>query len=222
MKIHKEGFKILFVVSLFLLIIDLTGYFLLSFYAFVTISIILILWLAFLFRFFRVPHRQIASNENDIIAPADGTIVAIEEVFEDEFLQRKCIQVSTFMSIWNVHINWFSVAGIVKYYKYHPGNYLVAKHPKSSTMNERTTIVVERKDGVLILMRQIAGAVARRIVSYANVGKQVEQCSELGFIKFGSRVDLFLPTDAIIRVSLNQKVRGTQTIIAEIPTRNPL
>ncbi len=123
------------------------------------------------------------------------------------------------MSVWNVHINWFPINGTVKYFKYHPGNYYLAWHPKSSTHNERTSVAIERKDGMPLLMRQIAGAVARRIICYAEEGKTVSQCEQLGFIKFGSRVDLFLPLDADIKVKLNQKVTGTQTIIAEVAER---
>ncbi|HPI45702.1 MAG TPA: phosphatidylserine decarboxylase, partial [Tenuifilaceae bacterium] len=136
-----------------------------------------------------------------------------------EFLKTKCIQVSVFMSVWNVHINWFPIKGIIKYYKYHPGEYLVAWHPKSSTHNERTTVVVERNDGVSILLRQIAGAVARRIICYAKEGNSVEQCSEMGFIRFGSRVDIFLPLDSKVEVKIGQKTTGNSTIIATIPQK---
>jgi len=220
MRIHKEGNQILLFTSLFIIIIDIIILLLLGLTFILIVLIPSLLLIAFLVRFFRIPNRILNYNENHILAPADGTIVAIEEVFEDEFLNRKCIQVSIFMSIWNVHINWFPFKGVVKYFKYHPGKYLVARHPKSSTLNERTTVVVERGDGVQVLLRQIAGAVARRIVCYANEGKPVEQCMQLGFIKFGSRVDLFLPLESVIKVSINQKVTGTQCVIAEIPIRN--
>jgi len=219
MKVHKEGYLIIAIVFLLLFAINLVGY---SFFNSIGLYILLlpsILFFAFILRFFRVPNRKFDLKENSIYSPADGTIVAIEEVVENEFLNTKCIQVSVFMSVWNVHINWFPYSGVVKYFKYHPGNYYLAWHPKSSTHNERTSVVVERKDGLQVLMRQIAGAVARRIVCYAKEGNSVAQCDQLGFIKFGSRVDLFLPLDADIKVKLNQKVTGTQTVIAEVKAR---
>ncbi len=219
MKIHKEGYTILLVSFLTLAALNFVVY-LFSitafYYGVLPASALLMI---FLLRFFRVPHRTITPNETTVFSPADGTVVAIEEVFENEYLNTKCIQVSVFMSVWNVHINWYPIKGTVKYYKYHPGKYLVAWHPKSSTLNERTTVVVERPDGVPVLLRQIAGALARRIVCNAQVGKSAEQCSEMGFIKFGSRVDLFLPLNADITVSLNQKVTGNNSVIATIPTK---
>ena len=150
-----------------------------------------------------------------VFSPADGKIVALEEVDENEYFQGKRIVVSVFMSIWNVHINWFPVAGRIDYFRHHHGLFLVAWHPKSSEDNERTTTVVDM-GGEKIMFRQIAGLVARRIVSYARVGHQVEQNTQCGFIKFGSRVDIFLPLDADIRVKLGDKVVGTQTLIARL------
>jgi phosphatidylserine decarboxylase len=141
--------------------------------------------------------------------------MVIEETNEDEFFKDKRIQVSIFMSVWNVHINWFPMAGIVKYFKYHPGKFLVARLPKSSTENERTSVVIEDKNKRQILIRQIAGIVARRIICYAKEEKEVQQNSELGFIRFGSRVDLFFPVGTKINVKLGQKTKGTQTVIAE-------
>ncbi|MGZ6540159.1 MAG: phosphatidylserine decarboxylase family protein, partial [Bacteroidia bacterium] len=165
-------------------------------------------------QFFRNPKRTIVINENNIIAPADGKVVVIEEVTESEYFKDKRIQISIFMSPINVHINRYPISGIVKYSKYHPGLFLVAWHPKSSTDNERTTIVVEHKNGQQILFRQIAGAMARRIVNYAKEGDNAVQGDEFGFIKFGSRVDLLLPTSIKVKVALEQKVKGRQTVIA--------
>jgi phosphatidylserine decarboxylase len=219
MRIHKEGYTIITVVFFILLVIDLLSYFLVGRIGLYITLIPSILFFAFVLRFFRVPARNPIPSKNGVYSPADGTIVAIEEVEENEYLNTKCIQVSVFMSVWNVHINWYPISGIVKYFKYHPGNYFLAWHPKSSTHNERTSVALEREDGMPLLMRQIAGAVARRIICNAKEGNQVTQCSQLGFIKFGSRVDLFLPLDADIKVKLNQKVIGIQTIIAEVKSR---
>lgn len=219
MKIHKEGYTIITVAFFILLAIDFLFYFAFGKVGLYLILIPSILGLAFVLRFFRVPKRDLALNNNVVYAPADGTIVAIEEVEESEYLKNKCIQVSVFMSVWNVHINWYPISGTVKYFKYHPGNYYLAWHPKSSTHNERTSVALEREDGMPLMMRQIAGAVARRIVCKAEEGNAVSQCAELGFIKFGSRVDLFLPLDSDIKVKLNQKVTGIQTIIAEVKSR---
>lgn len=163
--------------------------------------------------FFRFPNRHIEVRDNTILAPADGKIVVIEETYEPEYLKRQCIQVSVFMNIFNVHINWFPVNGIIRYFKYHPGRYLAAYLPKSSTENERTTIAIEARDGQEIIMRQIAGAMAKRIVSYAPVGGEARQDEHVGFIKFGSRVDLYLPLGTKIDVKLGQKVTGSQTLI---------
>jgi phosphatidylserine decarboxylase len=165
-------------------------------------------------RFFRVPLFTIESNENHILCPANGKVVVIEEVEETEYFNDKRLQISVFMSPNDVHVNRYSIDGNVIYSKYHPGKFLVAWHPKSSTENERTTIVVENKNGIRILCRQIAGFVARRIVCYAKAGDIAVQGQELGFIKFGSRVDLFLPLDVIVKVDINQKVVGGKTIIA--------
>ena len=153
-------------------------------------------------------------DKNKIVCPCDGKVVVIEEVEEPEFFKDKRLQISVFMSPNNVHVNRYSVGGIVKYMRYHPGKYLVAWHPKSSTENERTTVVVEMDNGTQILSRQIAGALARRIVCYSKEGMNVNQSDELGFIKFGSRVDLFLPTNVKVEVEINQIVKGGQTIIA--------
>lgn len=219
MKIHKEGYPIIALAFFTLLAIDLACYFIFGKIGLFISLFTSIIGLVFLLRFFRVPNRNPELNSSGIYAPADGTVVAIEEVDENEYLKTRCIQVSVFMSVWNVHINWFPISGTIRYFKYHPGNYYLAWHPKSSTHNERTSVVIERKDGMTLLMRQIAGAVARRIVCYAKEGNTTSQCEQLGFIKFGSRVDLFLPLDADIKVKLNQKVTGIQTVIAEVKER---
>jgi phosphatidylserine decarboxylase len=163
--------------------------------------------------FFRNPKREVVIDNNTILAPADGKIVVIEETYEPEYLKENRIQVSIFMNVFNVHINWYPINGIVKFFKHHSGRFMAAYLPKSSTENERTTLVIENEKGVSILMRQIAGALARRIVSYANEGEKVSQDQHAGFIKFGSRVDLFLPLNTKINVELDQKVKGSQTII---------
>lgn len=214
--IHKEGYTILLVSFFVLLALNFVTYIFsptIQYFFLLPASILLFI---FLLRFFRIPKRTPITSENTVLSPADGKVVAIEEVFEDEYLKTKCIQVSVFMSVWNVHINWFPINGLVKYFRYHPGDYLVAWHPKSSTHNERTTVVVERNDGMQILLRQIAGAMARRIVCYAVEEKDVKQNSEMGFIKFGSRVDIFLPLGSEVLVKIDQKVTGTQTEIARV------
>ncbi|ESU27413.1 phosphatidylserine decarboxylase [Flavobacterium saliperosum S13] len=165
-------------------------------------------------QFFRNPKRVVAINDNHVIAPVDGKVVVIEEVFEPEYFKEKRLMVSIFMSPINVHVTRYAVNGLVKYSKYHPGKYLVAWHPKASEENERTTVVVENRVFGEILYRQIAGALARRIVNYAQEGMQVVQGTDAGFIKFGSRVDLYLPLGTQVNVKLNQKAVGGKTIIA--------
>jgi len=216
MKIHKEGYKILVVsFSLFLAILLLENIFLkdFSFILYITAFVLFIIYILII-RFFRVPLFAIETNENHILCPANGKVVVIEEVEETEYFKDRRLQVSVFMSPNDVHVNRYSMSGAVKYSKYHPGKFLVAWHPKSSTENERTTIVVENEKGISILTRQIAGFLARRIVCYSKVGDTAHQGEELGFIKFGSRVDLLLPLDVKVEVSINQKVIGGKTIIA--------
>lgn len=179
-------------------------------YGFLLTILILIL------QFFRNPSRQINLNENAVLAPADGKVVIIEKVFEPEYFQGERLQISIFMSPFNVHVNRNPVSGKVSYFKYHPGDYLVAWHPKSSTLNERTTVVVCNNQGQEILFRQIAGALARRIRWYVNTGDSVRQGEEFGFIKFGSRVDLYLPVDAYPNVQIGQSVRGGETCVASL------
>lgn len=181
------------------------------------ILVISIVLFFLIIQFFRNPKRSTELNEKNIIAPVDGKVVVIEEVFEKEYFKDQRIMVSVFMSPINVHVTRNPIGGIVKYSKYHPGKYLVAWHPKSSEENERTTVVVENEVAGEILYRQIAGAMAKRIVNYAEVGQEVIQGSDNGFIKFGSRVDVFLPITANIEVKLNQKVKGGLSILATIP-----
>ena len=168
-------------------------------------------------QFFRSPAITIDQDETQVLCPADGKVVVIEEADETEYFKDRRIQLSVFMSPINVHINRNPISGIVKYFKYHPGKYLVAWHPKSSTENERTTVVTENSNGVSVLFRQIAGALARRIVWYVKEGDAVEQGEEFGFIKFGSRVDLFLPLGTKINVEIGQVVKGGKTVLAELP-----
>lgn len=215
-KIHKEGlgaivtsFVFLSVVMLFATYLHVSGW--LWDMLFV---VCLLLWLMVI-RFFRYPFRKQVVDENVVFCPCDGEVVVIEEVFEPEYLKRQCMQVSIFMSPLNVHANWYPVSGQVEYVKHHPGKFLVAWHPKSALENERTTIVVKNDKGEF-LFRQVAGAMARRIVCYAHKNQKVEQNTELGFIKFGSRVDLYLPLGSKIQVALGQKVVGKVTHIALI------
>ena len=169
----------------------------------------------FLISFFRIPDRKLTINEGQIIAPADGKVVVIEEAVDDEYFKTKRLQVSIFMSPANVHVNRCPISGQVVYNQYHKGKYLVAWHPKSSTENERHSVVI-RKGNIEILVKQIAGALAKRIVNYLEVGEEVEQTEEMGFIKFGSRVDLLLPVGTKVNVELNQAVQGGVTVIATL------
>ncbi|MBK6444082.1 MAG: phosphatidylserine decarboxylase family protein [Bacteroidetes bacterium] len=219
MTIHKEGYATLTITILVLAGLNIIGDQFLTMYPFLRISILVVTIILFLIilQFFRHPSRTITKNEKHVICPADGKVVVIEETVESEVLKDKRIQVSIFMSPFNVHVNRYPVSGNITFCKYHPGLYLVAWHPKSSTENERTTVVIETNSKISILVRQIAGALARRIVCYSEQGMKVQQGDELGFIKFGSRVDLFLPLNAKIKVSMDQKVTGGETILAELP-----
>ncbi len=223
LKIHKEGYGIIRNLALVLIVLAGAGWFFLPRGWAFWLSLLFLLLLLFVIRFFRVPFRPVSGgNEEGIVySPADGTVVAIETTDETEYLGERRIQVSVFMSIWNIHINWFPVGGTVEYFRYHPGKFLVAWHPKSSEENERTTTVVRMKNGTRVLFRQIAGMVARRIVSYAREGDWYRQNAECGFIKFGSRVDVFLPVDAEICVKLEDKVIGTQTVLARLKSEKP-
>jgi phosphatidylserine decarboxylase len=218
MRIHKEGLKtIIFTGCLIGIILFLIYYFPIPFYIQYPVILLSAGFYFLIFYFFRNPHRSVLNIDNNLVyAPADGMVVVIEETDEPEYLKRKCIQVSIFMSPLNVHVNRYAVGGTVQYCKYHPGKYLVAWHPKSSLLNERSTIVLKTDSGKEILIRQIAGAVARRIVTYSKEGTMVAQGNDLGFIKFGSRVDVFLPLAAKISVQPNQKVKGNLTVLATI------
>lgn len=212
---HKEGFKIILIAGLLLV----GGLLLLDNYIDIfwlqkSLMIILLIFFILILQFFRDPKRKTDLNDDHVIAPADGKVVVIEEVVESEYFKDKRRQISIFMSPLNVHVTRYPVSGLVKYSKYHPGKYLVAWHPKSSVDNERTTIVVENSSAGEILYRQIAGAVARRIVNYAKKDQKVIQGEDAGFIKFGSRIDIFVPLDMNICVELDQKTKGGETIIA--------
>ena len=212
---HKEGQKIIFVtlvivVATSLLIDNLQMPWLAKLVQF-SLLVVLVLIL----QFFRNPKRHTHQNDRHVIAPVDGKVVVIEEVEETEYFKEKRLQVSIFMSPVNVHVTRYPISGAVLFSKYHPGKYLVAWHPKASTDNERTTIVVENKTFGKVLYRQIAGALARRIINYAKEGQTVTQGTDAGFIKFGPRVDLFLPLETKLKVKLNQKVKGGECIIAE-------
>lgn len=217
MTIHREGGWII-TISIFSFLVLMLGImllpviFLLKAFLIATLAVILflIIW------FFRIPNRSVIHSESIVYAPADGKIVVIEKTNEQEYFHDERIQISIFMSPLNVHQNIYPISGIVSYTKYHKGDYLVAWHPKSSTQNERSTVVIKNKNGVEILLRQIAGAVARRICTYAKPGDIAEQGNEFGFIKFGSRVDIFLPLDAIIECQLNQVSINKKTILARL------
>jgi len=215
--IHKEGWKIILTTFAIVLSINLITN--LVFNASPATSwivfILSAIFFGFVTYFFRNPKRNIITDDDKIICPADGKVVVIEEVYEPEYFEEKRLQISIFMSPSNVHVNRTPIAGEVKYAKYHEGKYLVAWHPKSSTENERTSIVIDN-GSVDVLMRQIAGKVARRIVYYLDEGDKVSQGSEVGFIKFGSRVDLFLPLNTKINVHIGQKVKGGITVIGEL------
>lgn len=217
MKIHKEGYTSLIIAVIVFACINLAAYFLLSDHYALTAWLVFVASLAlliFLFSFFRIPHRLHTSGEDSIIAPCDGTVVVIEEVEPDEYFRDRRLQLSIFMSPLNVHVNRNPVSGAVTYSQYHKGKYLVAWHPKSSTENERHSVVY-KTDGKELLVKQIAGAVAKRIVNYLKPGDEVVQGNEMGFIKFGSRVDLLLPLDAEINVKIDQKVKGGVTVLAK-------
>lgn len=217
MTIHKEGTASIVIGALVVAVASLiANYFLMPLYGWIYLIILLILIICFLFlvSFFRIPDRDMTTGANKIVAPADGKVVVIEEAVDSEYFKEKRLQVSIFMSPANVHVNRYPIDGEVVYNKYHKGKYLVAWHPKSSTDNERHSIVLKKPGHGEILVKQIAGAMARRICNYAKVGEQVRQNDELGFIKFGSRVDLLLPVGTKINVDLNQAVKGGVTVIA--------
>ena len=218
MKVHKEGTGLLLTLFTILFIVNITLYHTVGkgmlFYSVAFVSTVLFLLVV---NFFRSPFRRFPyDSEGLVIAPADGTIVAIEEVMENEILHKKCLQISIFMSIFNVHANWYPVDGTIKKVAHHNGNFMKAWLPKASTENERSTVVIETTEGVEVLTRQIAGAVARRIVTYAEVGEECYIDEHMGFIKFGSRVDVYLPIDTEVCVTMGQLTTGNQTVIAKL------
>lgn len=217
MTFHKEGYTSLAICVLFIAVINALSHWFAPNNQVLTWFVYLVSLFLFIVivQFFRSPKIEVSKNKAHVLSPADGKVVVIEETTETEYFKDKRIQVSIFMSPTNVHINRNPIGGIVKYFKYHPGKYLMAWNPKSSTENERTTVVVEERNGVELLFRQIAGALARRIVWYVKEGEQVEQGDEFGFIKFGSRVDVFFPLGTKINVNLGDKVKGGITVIAE-------
>jgi phosphatidylserine decarboxylase len=224
MKFHKEGYGIIVCFFLVLVFFNVVVYYLggrylpFVFYFFILVSLI---FFSMMLNFFRTPKRLFNEDtENKVIAPADGKIVAIEEVTENEYFKGKRIQLSIFMNIFDAHVNWVPVEGTIVHSSHQNGRFIAAYLPKSSTENERSTVVIQRDNGEQILVRQIAGAVAKRIVTYAHPPHKCRINEQLGFIKFGSRVDLFLPLDAEIKVQLDEKVKGNQTIIAQLNAKN--
>ena len=218
MTIHREGYKSIAVATLILGALNLLLFWLLGaslLWLCTIIFIISFIFLLLIVSFFRIPSRKLTINNNQVIAPADGKVVVIEETVDPEYFKDKRLQVSIFMSPLNVHVNRNPISGEVVYNQYHKGKFLVAWHPKSSTENERHSVVI-RKNGFEVLVKQIAGAVAKRIINYLEVGQKVEQGVEMGFIKFGSRVDLLLPVSTKINVGLNEVVQGGVTVIATI------
>ena len=215
--IHREGYTILASTLVVLAILVYVVFKLsdLNWLRYLTLTAAIVVFGLFL-QFFRNPARNTVLNDKHVIAPADGKVVVIEEVEEPEYFEGKRIQLSIFMSPFNVHVNRNPISGIVSYFKYHPGEYLVAWHPKSSTLNERTTTVIKNEAGQEVLFRQIAGAVARRIRWYVGEGDTVKQGEEMGFIKFGSRIDVFLPLGTKVNVAIDQKTRGGETVLAEL------
>jgi phosphatidylserine decarboxylase len=218
MRIHKEGYKSIAIGAIVFAILNLLSFYFISYYSPIIswlIFFILLGLLLFLISFFRVPARQLTTGENLVVSPADGKVVVIEEVFDTEYFKEKRLQISVFMSPANVHQNRNPIAGEIVYNQYHKGKYLVAWNPKSSTDNERHSVVI--KNGAKeILVKQIAGALARRIVNYLSVGQKVAQADEYGFIKFGSRVDLLLPSGTKVNVQLNEIVKGGVTVLATL------
>ena len=218
MTIHKEGYKSILISAILFAVINLTSFYFISFHLawlswvifFLTLGLLL-----FIISFFRVPRRQLMLGSNLVVCPADGKVVVIEEVYDEEYFKDKRLQISIFMSPANVHQNRNPVAGEVVYNQYHKGKFLVAWHPKSSTENERHSVVIRHAKGE-ILVKQIAGAVAKRIVNYLSVGQKVEQSAEMGFIKFGSRVDVLLPLEAKVNVKFNEVVQGGVTVLATL------
>ncbi len=218
MTIHKEGYTSIALCILFIFILNalVHYYFPATLWFHWVVYILSFVLFVIILQFFRSPYIHVQKNDQQVLCPADGKVVVIEEAEETEYLKDKRIQISVFMSPINVHVNRNPISGIVKYFKYHPGKFLVAWHPKSSTENERTTVVIENNKGVSVLFRQIAGALARRIVCYSREGEPAIQGEQFGFIKFGSRVDIFLPLGSEVNVELGQVVRGGITVLAHL------
>ncbi len=218
MRLHKEGNTIILFSVILVIILAALVWFLVPsdvrYLIFTSFVLVLLIFLFLVVQFFRVPARKPVLDNNKIIAPADGRVVVIEKITEGEYFKDQRMQISIFMSPLNVHVNWYPVNGKVVYSKYHPGKYLVAWHPKSSTENERTTVVIKTDNGKEIMVRQIAGAVARRICCYAHEGSIAKQGEELGFIKFGSRVDVIIPVDCEIEAQINQITKGALSSLA--------
>tara|TARA_B100000795_G_C22801615_1_gene442231 strand:+ start:2067 stop:2723 length:657 start_codon:yes stop_codon:yes gene_type:complete len=216
-RFHKEGYKIISITFIIaIVVILLAENFIDINWLIKTIQVLVLGFVIIVLQFFRNPERITSLNDHQIIAPVDGKVVVIEEVEEPEYFKDKRLQISIFMSPINVHVTRYAMSGIIKYSKYHPGKYLVAWHPKASTENERTTVVIENKTIGEVLYRQIAGALAKRIINYAKEDDQVVQGTDAGFIKFGSRVDLYLPLGTKINVKLGDKVKGGVQVVAEI------
>lgn len=212
---HKEGSKIIFISLIITVVLVLMAdYFIVIDWIRMTVQSVILVFLILILQFFRNPNRAITPQNNTVLAPVDGKVVVIEEVFEPEYFKEKRLMVSIFMSPVNVHVTRYALSGIIKYSQYHAGKYLVAWHPKASEENERTTVVIDNPVFGEVMYRQIAGALAKRIVNYAKPGMQAIQGADAGFIKFGSRVDLYLPLDTKVNVVLNQKAIGNKTVIA--------
>lgn len=217
MRIHKEGYKPIITVFIILLIINALFFFLIPVYRCPILSVVVagsLIFLFFVIRFFRVPSRVINTENEAVLSPADGTIIAIEEIIENEYLKDNRLKISIFMSAHNVHVNFFPIDGVVEYVQYHPGKYLLAKLPKSSVDNEHNTVVVRKNEEKIVLFRQIAGFVARRIVCHLKKGDPAVQGEEMGMIRFGSRVDVFLPLGVEVAVKNGDKVRGQKSVLA--------
>ena len=219
-KLHREGQNIIIIVLLILIAINAAAMAFIDLKAIsITFLVISVVLFALVLNFFRLPRRHFKGDNSDgtaVVSSVDGTVVALEEVYEDEYLHRNCIQLSVFMTVFNVHANWVPVAGTIEYVKHHSGRFLAANLPKSSSDNERSTIVIKTKGGDEILVRQIAGAVARRIVTYVEQSEDVDISDFIGFIKFGSRVDIFLPLDTEVKVKLHDKTWGGETLVARL------
>ena len=223
MKINKEGYKIIAVSGLVCLLLWCLVWYLLKQHHTMTTMVIsgvvlISLWF-FIVAFFREPRRVKIHDSELVFSPCDGRVVVTEVVYEDEYVKEEMMQISIFMSITNIHMNWLPVGGEVEYYKYHPGRFLIAWHPKSSTENERTTTVVRMENGKRVLFRQVAGMIARRIVSYVKVGDKVNQNDVFGFIKFGSRIDVLVPKESELLVEIGDKVVGSQTPLLRLPKK---